>query len=365
MKKVIILWLSIVAILPCSLEAQNRELPKMPLYEIFSSSDCPNCAIANPTLNNVLDERVGKFVAIKNLEGFPSQGDPYYNVENDTRLIYYNLNSIPSMAVNGTPFKTAQNANSYKDFTTDLFDQYTTATTPLEIIATYTQTDQKKFDVSISLTSQTDLAGKLKLFVVLCEEKTVKNVKTNGETAFFHVVKKYINTNGSKGMSIANLTAGQEQKQNVTFQVMGDYRLPANGLNNHIDWSKEHSIEDFNNLKIAVFVQDSASKKVYQSAYAVQTNAGIPNESIENSRVTIYPNPANGVAYIDFTLNRSAKITAELYNLLGEQVKVIAQANFKAGGNTLNFDTSTLQKGIYFIRLQSNQTTLTKKITVN
>lgn len=334
------------------------QVMQMPLYEVFSSADCSNCAAANPILNNVFNQRPEKYISIKNQVGFPHLGDPYYNKENYTRLNYYNLNGVPQMAVNGIA------KGDYSKFTTDLFDNYATETTPLEITATYTQTNERKFDVTVNLKSQTDLNGDLKLFVVLCEKKTVKNKMTNGETEFFHVAKKYINNNGVGGFTILNLIANTPVVYTAAFEVKGDYRLPANGLSNLIDWSKEHSIEDFNNLEIAVFLQDATSKKVYQAAYAKETPSGI-NELFENSRLTIYPNPSSGIVHIDFTLYKATTITVDVYNILGKYIKTIVKSSLQTGENSIGFDTATLTKGIYFIRISSDGFVITKKISVN
>jgi hypothetical protein len=366
MKKITPLLLFLFFIGTSSLPAQTRHVAKMPLYEVFSSSDCPNCAAANPVLNNVLAQRQGKYVAIKNQYWFPHNGDPYCNKENDTRLVYYQSNSasLPSMAVNGTLYK-VNGLLTYTSFTTDLFDQYTTETTPLEIAATYTQTNERKFDVKVTLTAQTNLNGDLKLFVVLCEKRTIKNKMTNGETEFFHVAKKYINGNGTNGFTILNLVPNTPNIYTASFEVKGDYRLPANGLNNLIDWSKEHSIEDFNNLEVAVFVQDATTKTVYQAAYAEKVSSGISDELFENNRLRIYPNPSKGIAVVDFILTKATPITIDIYNVLGEYVKTIGKAEYAAGNNSLSFDTAPLHKGIYFIRMYNDQHTVTKKIVVD
>ena len=54
----------------------------------------------------------------------------------------------------------------------------------------------------------------------------------------------------------------------VTYTFQGNYRLPSNGqAANIIDHTKEHSVENFENLRAVVWIQDG-NKAVHQSSYA-------------------------------------------------------------------------------------------------
>ncbi len=91
------------------------------------------------------------------------------------------------------------------------------------------------------------------------------------------------------------------------------------------------------------------------------TPAGIATNSLDN-QVSIYPNPTEGKFQVQ---SLKFKITSlEVYNILGEivyRLPIIQSTNYP-----INIDISGQPKGIYFIRLHSENTDLstTKKIII-
>jgi polyhydroxybutyrate depolymerase len=74
---------------------------------------------------------------------------------------------------------------------------------------------------------------------------------------------------------------------------------------------------------------------------------GVGIEPVEEINVTVYPNPANN----KLTIEADNYFTnAELYNLLGE--KVVTE---KLSGLTNNIDVSSLQTGLYIIKLSNEK----------
>lgn len=84
----------------------------------------------------------------------------------------------------------------------------------------------------------------------------------------------------------------------------------------------------------------------------------------ENSNFSVFPNPANEVANIKFEIAEygSAKIT--LYNALGAQITTLLDAIFEPGTHQIEVQTQSLSKGIYYLRLESNQSTSVLKLVV-
>lgn len=75
-----------------------------------------------------------------------------------------------------------------------------------------------------------------------------------------------------------------------------------------------------------------------------------------------YPNPFNPTTKIDFSLEKQQQVRLSVYNVLGQEVKVLVNDVRPGGLNTVTFDASSLSSGLYFYRLQVNQTVLTKKM---
>jgi hypothetical protein len=85
------------------------------------------------------------------------------------------------------------------------------------------------------------------------------------------------------------------------------------------------------------------------------------NELVK-TEITVYPNPNTGMFRISGTLD--GNVTMDLVNILGEKIAVIYQ-----GGSNSNFnqevDFTNVANGVYFIRVNTNQGTILKKIIKN
>ncbi len=74
-----------------------------------------------------------------------------------------------------------------------------------------------------------------------------------------------------------------------------------------------------------------------------------------------YPNPFNPSTNFKFGLPHSANVKLVIYNLLGEQVKVIVNSKLSAGIYNFKSDFSNYPSGIYFYRFKTNGFIQTKK----
>ena len=74
------------------------------------------------------------------------------------------------------------------------------------------------------------------------------------------------------------------------------------------------------------------------------------------SKFSIYPNPTDGIVYIDIP---ESKATVRISDILGKLVKV---ANLSS--NQSSIDLSTLKSGMYFIEIQLSEAKYTSKLTI-
>jgi len=77
-----------------------------------------------------------------------------------------------------------------------------------------------------------------------------------------------------------------------------------------------------------------------------------------------YPNPFNPETKITFELPLSGFVKLSVYNLLGEEIKILINGLLEEGNHSVTFDASGLNSGIYFYKLESGGKSLTKKMTV-
>jgi hypothetical protein len=66
-----------------------------------------------------------------------------------------------------------------------------------------------------------------------------------------------------------------------------------------------------------------------------------------------YPNPFNPTTRINFSIPVSGKTTLTVYNVLGQKIATLVDANLAVGSYNYEFDASGLSSGIYFYKLQS------------
>lgn len=338
-----------------STSAWENVLQRKPLYEVFSSSTCGPCAPGNVNMKNVLQPYDGDHVTVKYQQNFPGTGDPYATAETVARRSYYAINSIPRLEIDG---QWDQNASS---LTANIHNQFKGIPAFVGINATvdYWATSAK---VNVEIDPIANFAGNNVLQVVIMEKKTFNNVKTNGEVEFENVVKKMLpNQNGTV---IGPLNKGQKKTYTLSHTFFGNYRLPANGQTaEYINHATEHSVEEFGDLIVAVWVQ-GPDKKVLQSAYATEIKLSTPEIEKLSNNVVVYPNPASNEVYVDVRLHNAATVQASLVNVLGQQLMAKDFGMQNAGDFNASFPVQNLAPGMYFMNIQVDGSRITRQVQI-
>ncbi len=101
------------------------------------------------------------------------------------------------------------------------------------------------------------------------------------------------------------------------------------------------------------------------SAVASQNRPVLPDDF----GLKVFPNPFNPQTTIAFSLPNAQKVQARIFNLNGQQVRLLANGNFSAGKvklfwNGKNNNNSTLPSGIYILSLQIGSIQITRKIVL-
>jgi hypothetical protein len=86
--------------------------------------------------------------------------------------------------------------------------------------------------------------------------------------------------------------------------------------------------------------------------------------SPETFLTEVYPNPATGVINIDFTLSQQSEVTLEVFDMMGKYCTTIAHSIFEIDGNEVTWDASTLNQGIYFLRMKAGNYSAIKRISI-
>ncbi len=78
----------------------------------------------------------------------------------------------------------------------------------------------------------------------------------------------------------------------------------------------------------------------------------------------IYPNPSNGISYIDLSLTKSNNVSINVVNLMGQVVSSENLGTKSMGMHKLAIDATNLTSGIYFVTVKAGNSTSTSKMIV-
>lgn len=77
------------------------------------------------------------------------------------------------------------------------------------------------------------------------------------------------------------------------------------------------------------------------------------NESAHVSEINLYPNPAQNIIQVDFTVLQGEVLEFNIYNIQGKKVKTILKEWMRAGLQILSFDSDPLSSGLYLFKIEN------------
>jgi subtilisin family serine protease len=90
-----------------------------------------------------------------------------------------------------------------------------------------------------------------------------------------------------------------------------------------------------------------------------EVNGGVPTEfAIQQN----YPNPFNPSTNINYSLPEASKVSIVVYDMLGQKVAQLVNAEKSAGYHTITFDASALSSGMYVYQIKAGSFSQTKKM---
>ena len=94
---------------------------------------------------------------------------------------------------------------------------------------------------------------------------------------------------------------------------------------------------------------------------------GISNDqSVLESKITLFPNPANQKFTLEYELIKSANVLIELFDVVGHKVKTISSNSFEEKDkHSHSVNIEDLSTGVYFVKLKINDSETTIKLIIN
>gem|GEM_PF-3483221 len=101
----------------------------------------------------------------------------------------------------------------------------------------------------------------------------------------------------------------------------------------------------------------------FGGVYLLLTNSTLITEMADNSNSLVindyhlfqnYPNPFNPTTTIVFQIPHKIYVTLEIYNVVGQKVKMLVNSELKAGQHSVLWNASDQTSGIYFCIIRAN-----------
>ena len=317
--------------------------PLKPLVEIFTSATCGPCRAMNRALLPVFEQlKMGDSLNILKYQVNIPQPDKYYIPVNGERADYYGVNSAPAPFYNGTV--------SMKDW----YDEAWTEAVPIlrehvaaslkekamiaiDFARVALDSAAEILDIDLNLSSYADIQANV--IVAVFEGTTTGNRGSNGETSFHWV-----------NMAMPAGAMGVETDFKVGEPVALSY---------HVDMS-ETNVENYADLEVLCFVQDLASKWIYQSAgYDIRKDTFPVETALEGlpglPEVRLWPNPARTQAFLSGLEDASVQV----FDLTGRLIYQV-----QSGNGRLELPVSDFVAGQYVLRIEQRGRMAVRRLTV-
>ena len=380
---------------------------KIPLIEHFSSSTCGPCVEVNSIMHELTEANPGKYTYVKYAMDWPAMGDPYYNGDGAIKKAFYSVSAVPSIFIDGA---TSVNGIITQD---DIDNKYNEPT--IANIRGSFSIEGNTINVVADFMSYIDLQD-VSAFISINEKTTTGNVGSNGETEFHHIMMKMLdNADGNElninayeyqrfefsydmsltdvedinDLEVALWIQDKESKEVVNSRFAYEYcnhvypaqnlKLEPNNNNLIISWDAPQegepsaydiyvnnvlTAENINGLSHSIEVTESGLKTVevvakYDDKESVglfdliEFNVDIEENYLEN--ISIYPNPAKDFVKVTNSKSQIAKV--KVYNCLGMMIEEI-----EVNTNEVEINTSDYKPGIYFINIETENGSFTKKV---
>ena len=296
-----------------------RTVQRTPMIEHFSSSTCQPCVNVDNSMMQLTSNNPGKYTYTKYPVNWPGIGDPYSVPDCIVRSDYYEVYTVPNIALDGQVKPSA--------ITQSELDERLNSTSYIDIAGAF-DVEGNVINVTADIISYIDMSD-VRVFLSINEKTTTENTGSNGMTEFHHIFMKMLG--GSEGIE-TSFNAGEYQRFAFSYDMT------------------ETNMEEIDDLEVAVWVQTYDSKEMHNSNYLNEyIEHPYPAQNLQLNGTTMtweapaYGTPSaymiyvNGELVSDNTTNLSYTIneTVEIFS-----VEVIAvYGNIKSIGAT-NFVSS-------------------------
>ena len=167
----------------------------------------------------------------------------------------------------------------------------------------------------------------------------------------------------ANGQSVT-ITNGMSTKICEDYEFQGNFRLP-NSSADLINDATEHSVEEFTDLAVVVWLQNDATLEVLNAANATEgITTSVNNVSDLDNNVTVFPNPAVNNATVSITSTEASVATVKVIDLVGKTLVNMTGVQINSGSTNIDLNTANLNAGVYMIEITMNGETSTQQLVI-
>ena len=388
---------------------------KIPMIEHFSSSTCGPCINVNYAMSQLTANNPGKYTYTKYPCYWPAPGDPYYTDDAQSRIDFYTVGAAPQTFLDGVDqgYSAVSQAALDAQYNTPAFANIRGAFTVEGNVINITADFMSYFEME-----------NVSAYISINEETTTGNVGNNGETEFHHILMKmledgngntitinageYVRLEYSFDMSSTNVEEMNDLEvalwlQNYdTKEIYNSHYAYENSEHCHpvkdllaivggdapptlyLSWNKpengtpvgydvyvdgELMADNLNDTYYSNEDEDICYNAKTAEVVAVyedgKTSVGVAMIIVRDTNVeettcgniSVYPNPAKDV--VRLSTDNGQQTTVRIYNILGMLIEEI-----EINSNETEINVSDYNPGIYFISIETENGSVTKKIVV-
>ena len=147
----------------------------------------------------------------------------------------------------------------------------------------------------------------------------------------------------------------------VTYKIL----LPGDTERVFVKFCPTH-INVLENAIAVVLYGVSDTLNVHLSGIGKQLVSVYGNDLLQPEKINIlnYPNPSSLQTIINYTLPNSQIISADIYNIFGQQINTLFNGFEAAGAHTIDYDCSQLPNGVYYLQLRTQGGVVNREMVV-
>jgi N-acetylneuraminic acid mutarotase len=107
-----------------------------------------------------------------------------------------------------------------------------------------------------------------------------------------------------------------------------------------------------------------SSNSGYTAIYGFTTTLRLGSDVSAEQTMNIYPNPAEELTTVQFSLPQSSHVRVNVYDMSGKEISLLVNNDLLAGDHSIIVNTSDVAKGVYLVRMISDYRIENQKLVV-